>query len=207
LLFSAFAIWSFTTISADQDRGVPAFYIAEPRAGGLSEDALDSYRWIAGHLPPHALILANGYTEGALGMLSHRTGLLDGRTPFAQPDPWRAEAIRWLSQARSFFLRPTEMLVPGNAGYVLVAKREDNLGGSYFPTDYRAVREDPSLERVKSFGGVTIYAVRAVSGRNQSFGQSGQIPTVHSYSLARTKWLGFLNGGGGADLGAAQPSC
>ena len=106
-------VWTFTTITAKQDRGVPPFQIAEPRAGGLSEDALKAYDWISRSLPPDAVVLANGYTEGSLGMLSRRTGLLDGRTPFAQPDPWRTEAIDWLEQSRRFFVHPIAEPVPG----------------------------------------------------------------------------------------------
>jgi hypothetical protein len=159
LAISALALWTFTTISASQDRGVPAFYISEPRAGGLAQGALDSYQWMAQHLPEDALVLTNGYTEGALGMLSHRTGLLDGRTPFAQPDPWRAEAIEWLGQARAFFLQPATTRVPGGADYLLVADHNINLGGSYFPTDHEALTRDRDLEPVQKFDGVTLYRV------------------------------------------------
>jgi hypothetical protein len=160
LLVSAMVIWTFTTITASQDRGVPPFKIAEPRAGGLSDSALRAYRWISGHLPGHARILANGYTEGALGMLSHRLGLLDGRTPFAQPDPWRSEAIELLSRSREFFLHPESAPIPGRADYVAVARRDANLGGSFFPTDFQAVHNTHALRRIRSFDGVAIYAVR-----------------------------------------------
>ena len=91
------ATWTFTTITASRDRGVPPFEIAAPRAGGLSQDALHAYHWMSGHLPAGARVLTNGYIEGALGMLTHRTGLLDGRTPFEQPEPWRSEAIGLLA--------------------------------------------------------------------------------------------------------------
>jgi Dolichyl-phosphate-mannose-protein mannosyltransferase len=160
LLLTLAALWTFTTVDAHRDRGVPPFYIAEPRAGGLSESALKAYDWIEDNLPPRALILANGYTEGALGMLTQRTGVLDGRTPFAQPDPWRAEAIRWLTQSRQFFKHPRRAAIPGGANYVLVARRDVNLGGSYFPTDFRALKREQSLERVYRGEGIALYRVR-----------------------------------------------
>jgi hypothetical protein len=182
LLLSVAVIWIFTTITAHQDRGVPPFQIAAPRAGGLSEDALKAYDWISRSLPSDAVILANGYTEGALGMLSHRTGLLDGRTPFAQPDPWRTEAIDWLEKSRRFFAHPIAEPVPGKASYVLAARRDVNLGGSYFPTDFKALARDPGLEPIHDFGRVTLYRARRVRSRPiRSFGQSGggSGPPVH----------------------------
>jgi hypothetical protein len=216
LLVSAAAIWTFTTISATQDRGVPAFYISEPRAGGLSQGALDSYQWISENLPSNALVLANGYTEGALGMLSRRTGLLDGRTPFAQPNPWRAEAIRWLGQARAFFLSPTQTEVPGNAGYVLVAKQSVNLGGSYFPTDFAAVERDRSLEKVYSFEGVTIYRVdmkggsttRKIAGTPRSFVYPERGVHRNLYKFPVSEWASFLKRTATGDAPTElQPSC
>jgi hypothetical protein len=173
LVLSAVTVWTFTTISASQDRGVPPFQISEPRAGGLSDDAIDSYRWMSRHLPPGARILANGYTEGALGMLSQRMGLLDGRTPFAQPDPWRSEAIRLLAASRAFFLRPASTAVPGGATYVAAAQPDVNMGGSFFPTDFRALARDSRLEQIRRFRGVTIYRVRS-SGSGRSHDQAGR---------------------------------
>lgn len=185
LLLTLAVLWTFTTIDAHRDRGVPPFYIAEPRAGGLSESALKAYSWIEGNVPPRALILANGYTEGALGMLTQRTGVLDGRTPFAQPDPWRSEAIRWLAQSRRFFKRPRGVAVPGGADYVLVARRDVNLGGSYFPTDFRALKRDRNLERVYAGEGVALYRVRGAARR---FGQSSLGADIAS--IVAAQWAG-----------------
>ncbi len=211
LAFSVASVWTFTTIVASQDRGVPAFEIAEPRAGGLSQDAIDSYSWISKHLPSEALILANGYTEGALGMLSHRTGLLDGRTPFAQPDPWRREAIEWLEQSRRYFKHPRATKVPGKATYVLVASRDANLGGSYFPTDFQAVREDPALRLLHRFGEVTLYEVR--SPKVESDGQvslgGGINRRVHSANLEEElgKWDPIQGRAASFGRTEASPSC
>ena len=213
VVVSALALWTFTTIAASQDRGVPAFYISEPRAGGLSQGALDSYEWMSQNLPANALVLANGYTEGALGMLSHRTGLLDGRTPFAQPDPWRSEAIRWLGQARAFFLEPAATPVPGGAGYVLVADHSVNLGGSYFPTDRDAIRRDPDLRPVQKFDGVTLYRVIGAGLPTQPARSFGQLPSKFAHESDMfapvSKWEGFLTRTStpGRGLTAAQPSC
>jgi Dolichyl-phosphate-mannose-protein mannosyltransferase len=211
LVVSAAAIWTFTTISATQDRGVPPFYIAEPRAGGLSDGALQSYQWISRHLPSDALILTNGYEEGALGMLSHRTGLLDGRTPFAQPDPWRSEAIRWLSQSRAFFLRPSSAAVPGGANYVLVARRDVNLGGSFFPTDFRALIRDPDLERIHRFEGVTLYRVRHPGKSSARIDHPSGMPKTppHRNRLSAARaWANYRKSGSTAVVATGwQPSC
>jgi hypothetical protein len=212
LVLSAAAIWTFTTISASQDRGVPPFYISEPRAGGLSQGALQSYHWMSQHLPSNALILTNGYVEGALGMLSHRTGLLDGRTPFAQPDPWRSEAIRWLGQSRAFFLHPEGRPVPGNADYVLVARHDVNLGGSYFPTDFKAVEGDRGLRRIQSFDGVDLYRVDGSGAETsrQPSGQSTGIADTPVYIFAASHaWGDVQTSAGGMVAGhtGRQPSC
>jgi hypothetical protein len=219
LLVSAVVVWTFTTITAKQDRGVPPFQIAEPRAGGLSEDALQAYSWISRNLPPDAVILANGYTEGSLGMLTRRTGLLDGRTPFAQPDPWRTEAIDWLEQSRRFFVHPIRESVPGNADYVLAARRDVNLGGSYFPTDFKAIGRDFGLQRVRGFGGVTLYRTRAASPLdargeatepNRSFGQSPFAINTDMHMLRPTQiWNGPRTSAAKLVSGptGSQPSC
>jgi hypothetical protein len=211
LLVSAAVIWTFTTITAHQDRGVPPFQIAAPRAGGLSEDGLEAYDWISRSLPPDAVILANGYTEGALGMLSRRTGLLDGRTPFAQPDPWRTEAIDWLEQSRRFFAHPTAEPVPGRASYVLAARRDVNLGGSYFPTDFKALGRDPGLEPIHEFGRVTLYRARGAGPEpNRSFGQSGVKTGTAVHKVRPTpRWNGPRTSAAKLVSGhtGSQPSC
>jgi hypothetical protein len=189
LLLTFAVLWTFTTIDASRDRGVPPFYIAEPRAGGLSDSALESYHWIEGNLPAKALILTNGYTEGALGMLTERTGVLDGRTPFAQPDPWRAEAIQWLAQSRRFFKDPGRTVVPGEADYVLVARRDVNLGGSYFPTNFQALARDRDLRHLRAFDGVVLYRVKS-SPENIAFGRTSGQPesAADSVHIVSARW-------------------
>ena len=52
----------------------------KPHVGdSLSADGLATLTWIRDNTPPGALILANSYTEGAIGTLAHRNGYLDGR--------------------------------------------------------------------------------------------------------------------------------
>lgn len=208
LILTLAALWTFTTIDAHRDRGVPPFYIAEPRAGGLSEPALKAYGWIEANVPAKSLILANGYTEGALGVLTQRTGVLDGRTPFAQPDPWRAEAIRWLVASRRFFRHPWRVTVPAGADYVLVASRDVNLGGSYFPTNFRALRRDRSLERVHAAEGVTLYRVRgAASGGARKFGQGSS--DADAGSIFSAQWAAGATEqlSEGTERFASQRSC
>lgn len=160
IVLAALATWTFTAADADRERGVPPFYVAEPRVGGLADEARATYRWIGANLPQRAVILTNGYVEGALGMLSGRTGLLDGRAPFAQPDPWRAEAIHLLTRSRAFFKRPRSAPIPAAADYVLVSHEDVNLGGSYFPTDFVALRRSGWLEPVRRGEGIALYRVR-----------------------------------------------
>ncbi len=216
ILLAAAAMWTFTTITASADRGAPAFEISQPRAGGLARSALQSYAWMKRHLPHRAVILTNGYVEGALGSLSDRTGLLDGRTPFAQPDPWRAEAIRWLGQSRHFFLHPRGASVPGEANYVLVAKPDVNLGGSYFPTDFPALEADPTLRPIKRFQDIVLYESGEPSSIKKPLTPEGHTSTSDRHSAnasaifaTQAVWRSFLNskkGNGGATFGSQQ-SC
>ena len=154
------ATWTFTSADARRERGVPPFYVAEPRVGGLSDEGRAVYRWIAANLPRRATILTNGFIEGALGMLSHRSGLLDGRAPFAQPDPWRAEAIDMLAESRAFFKRPRSTPIPAGASYVLASRADVNLGGSYFPTSFRGLARIHALVPVHRTAGTVLYRVR-----------------------------------------------
>jgi hypothetical protein len=210
VILSVATIWTFTTVTASQDRGVPPFEIASPRAGGLSPGAIDTYRWIDRNLPPSARILANGYTEGALGMLTRRMGLLDGRTPFAQPDPWRSEAIHLLSRSRAFFRHPASSAVPGAATYVAAGRPYVNLGGSYFPTDFRALARDPTLQRIHETGGVILYRVRSRDIGSIPPRSSGQLAVTRSsfrVGSGRGKWdLPVKSRSAAVHLGP-QPSC
>ncbi len=174
IVLAGLATWTFTAADADRERGVPPFYVAEPRVGGLAEEARATYLWIGDNLPRRAVILTNGYVEGALGMLSGRTGLLDGRAPFAQPDPWRAEAIHLLTRSRAFFKRPRSAPIPAATDYVLVSREDVNLGGSYFPTDFRALARLNRLEPVRRGKGIVLYRVRR-DGR-----PNGDRPSGHS---------------------------
>ncbi len=119
----------------------------------LSPAVRDAYAWIDRNSPTDSVILANGYTEGVIASLGHRTGELDGRTPYLQPDPWRAHAIRELRGVRAFFLRPRRHpgALPKRAAYVLVGRRGVNLGGSAFPARWAAVRRLPYLRVAQAF--------------------------------------------------------
>ena len=205
LLLTVATLWTFTTIDASRDRGVPPFYIAEPRAGGISDSALRAYDWIEGNVPGDALVLANGYTEGALGMLTQRAGVLDGRTPFAQPDPWRAEAIEWLSQTRRFFRGAGRAEVPGGADYVLAARRDVNLGGSYFPTDFQALREVPGLKPVYASGGVILYRVGSASADPRRFGQRSS--DIRNTRILLSQWPAGAISQSSERAAASPPSC
>jgi hypothetical protein len=207
LALATLATWTFSTASA-RDRGVPPFYIAEPRVGGLAEEGRRAYIWTRHNLPKDATILTNGYVEGALGMLSGRSGLLDGRAPFAQPDPWRKEAIDLLRRSRAFFRRPAETPVPAAATHLLVAPHEVNLGGSFFPTDFAALARDPRLREVRRFPRVVVYRVRrpAAGEAHRSFGQRPWSPPGDDITVRASVANGQIDGLAGRAAAVAGAS-
>ena len=58
---------------------------------------------------------------------------------------------------------------------MIAAQRDINLGGSYFPTNFAALAQDPALAPVRKFKGVTLYRVRQspLVGVSPTSGQSG----------------------------------
>jgi hypothetical protein len=119
----------------------------------LSPATQQAYAWIARNTRTDADVLANGYTEGAVQALSHRVGELDGRTPYLQPDPWRAHAIRELRAIRGFFLHPVkhQNALPRRVDYIIVGRQGINLGGSRFPVRSEELRRLPYLFIVQTF--------------------------------------------------------
>lgn len=160
LALSAGLLSAFTPALSGRDSPRPAFESSGTVAGGLAPAAEAAYRWMDRNLPPDATVLANGYTEGALGMLSGRTGWLDGRTPFVQPDPWRSQARRSLKQARRYFLDPDLDRLAEPVDYIVVSRPGINLGGPRFETNREALVAAEHLAPLQSFGDVEIYAVR-----------------------------------------------
>jgi hypothetical protein len=157
---SALLLVAFTGTVSGRDSARPAFEGAGSVAGGLSDSARATYEWIDANLPADSVVLANGYTEGALGMLSGRTGWLDGRTPFVQPDPWRSDAMTALIDARAYFKTADGDLLAPEVDHVVVAESSVNLGGSHFPTDGTALAEARHLALLQSFRDVLIYRVK-----------------------------------------------
>jgi hypothetical protein len=127
--------------------------IAIPPGKQLSSATRQAYAWIARNTRKDADVLANGYTEGAVQALGHRTGEIDGRTPYLQPDPWRAHAIRELRALRAFFLDPVrhQSALPRRVDYILVGRQGIDLGGSRFPVRPEQLRRLPYLSIVQTF--------------------------------------------------------
>lgn len=84
-------------------------------------------------VPDGALILTNGWTQGAIaGMTSGGIGLLDGQAPYLNPELLPL-SLEMLADIREFFIRPRgNSDIPGKYGadFVLVAQRSNAFGGA-----------------------------------------------------------------------------
>jgi hypothetical protein len=135
---------------------------ADDGDSALSQTGYDAYRWIDANLPAEARILTNAYTDGALAAVSHRVGIVDGRAVYLENPRFLAESTALALGARVVFGQPAS---PGAASFLdrervthlLVATDGPNgtdLGGYLlFDTDLDALRADPRLQLVRSFGG------------------------------------------------------
>lgn len=123
------------------------------------------------NLPPDAVILANGYTDGALGAVSQRNGWLDGRAPYLEEPEWLGAAIRHLIDAREYFAAPDSRadLLPAEVGYVLVAARREDIGtATAFPAPLDAFDRSPNLSLVGRFGDGSIRLYRVIEAAPSS---------------------------------------
>ena len=128
---------------------------------GLTVVGYDAYRWLDANLPADARILANAYTDGSIGALARRVGIIDGRAVYLEDRAFLAEATRLALGARVVFADPTG---PGAASY-LARERVDyllvagpgasgaDLGGYLpFPTDLDALARGGRFSLVRTFG-------------------------------------------------------
>ena len=134
---------------------------ADEGDAALSQTGYDAYRWIDANLPPDTRLLANAYTDGAVAAVAHRVGIVDGRAVYLENPTFLAESTALCLGARVVFGTPA---APGAATYLdrervthlLVATNGPNgtdLGGYLlFDTDVAALRADPRLRLVQSFG-------------------------------------------------------
>jgi hypothetical protein len=134
---------------------------ADEGDAALSQAGYDAYRWIDANLPPETRLLANAYTDGAVAAVAHRVGIVDGRAVYLENPTFLAESTALCLGARVVFGTPA---APGAATYLdrervthlLVATNGPNgtdLGGYLlFDTDVAALRADPRLRLIQSFG-------------------------------------------------------
>lgn len=116
-------------------------------------------KWIRTNTSKNAVILINGHTVGSTGALTGRRGLLDGRMPSVQPDPWRSTAVRELRRARLFFLTGERRYLNPDVDVVIVFDQDTiGLDRSRFPVE-ADLSKLPFLERELTRPRVVIYKV------------------------------------------------
>lgn len=150
-----------------------------PIGPNLSETAYQAYEWIGENTPPDAVVMANGYTEGSLRAVSGRVGWLDGRAPYLGNEAFRADSIRKLIDARTYFRDPVAErdMLPAEVDYVLVTTRGSvDLGGSRFAQGRSQLFDSPDLRFVRAFDGKKLLlfeVVRSAAAGSVSTGSSG----------------------------------
>jgi hypothetical protein len=143
---------------------------ASPRVGAGTDDpeaALSpagyaAYLQMASELPPDARILANAYTDGSIGAVTGRVGIVDGRAVYLEDPAFLAESTALCLGARVVFGTPA---APGAASFLdrehvthlLVATDGPDgtdLGGyQLFATDVDTIRADPRFRLIDDFDG------------------------------------------------------
>ena len=134
--------------------------VAHQRPAPSAREALASLM-----LPPDAVVLANGYTEGYIEQVMKAEGLLEGRAPYTFPGVLK-RANSLLRGAAAFYESPARnvgFLDKNNVTHVVAARRHAySVGtGNIFEVPVRRSRLDacPGLVRVLSQPGLTVYRV------------------------------------------------
>lgn len=139
----------------------------------LSPDGYKALTWLRDNTPDDAIVLANAYTEGAIGTIARRNGLTDGRAPYNKEFDFLAKAVDNLKVARSFFAGETGVDAIRELGvdYVVVSPQRFGLANPYrfcdpaaeldrglpcFATD---PGQRPGLTEVARFGEIGIYQI------------------------------------------------
>jgi len=152
----ALAVVTTGAVSASPRGGVGT---DDPEAA-LSPAGYAADRQMASKLPPGARILANAYTDGSIGAVIGRTGIVDGRAVYLEDPAFLAESTALCLGARVVFATPT---APGAATF-LARERVTNLlvatdgpdgtdlgGYQLFTTDVAAIRADPRFRLMEAF--------------------------------------------------------
>ena len=137
----------------------------------LSADGHDALVWLRDSTPPDSIILANAYTEGSIGTIARRNGLLDGRAPYNKQFDFLLASVDQLRLGRSFYQGETgiESLVTLGVDYVVVIQDNFAIANSRTFCDPPAELDprlpcfavDPGqasgLVEVARFGSIAIY--------------------------------------------------
>ncbi len=140
---------------------------------GISGDGLATLTWIRDNTPPDALILANSYTEGAIGTLARRVGYLDGRAPYNKEFDFLLASVDQLKFGRSFYAGESDVQALRDRGidYVVVSPAKFGLANPQPFCDPNAELDrllpcfavDPGaregLTEVARFGAIAVYQV------------------------------------------------
>ena len=145
----------------------------EEAARGLSPTGSEVWAWVARSTPADARILTNAYTDGVVGALGGRTGILDGRAVYLEDPGFLASSTSLLLRARSAFRDPdgpvADRLLRDEAvtHIVLVDERAggsaSDLGGyTPFDTDVAALAQSGRYTLLATFGSgrVRVFGVR-----------------------------------------------
>ena len=141
---------------------VPSTQVAAgDRPPVLSPVGYEAYRWIGNNLRPGTRVLANAWTDGALGAIARQPGIIDGPAPLDDP-VLLARATGLLLDARRVFAEPESAdaaayLSREGVQYLLVVTPPgtgDDLGGSApFEVDLAALEGSSRYRLEQGFGG------------------------------------------------------
>jgi hypothetical protein len=112
-------------------------------------------------VPPHALVLANSYTESYPWVAAGVQPVLNGRAPYTERHLLR-RANNLIRDSRAFFAAPSGPLpCSGITHVIVVTDTQWRLATPYvFPSDVAAFDAAPDMHLVKADAGMRLYSVR-----------------------------------------------
>jgi len=145
----------------------------------LSGDGVAAMRWIRENTPFDAIVYANAYTEGVIGAVARRNGLLDGRAPYNKEFDFLLRSVEQLQLGRSFMAgeASVDRLVDLGVDVVVVSPIGYDLANPTrfchpaaetnrsLPCFDKAIQGRPGLRLAATFGAIEIYLVEAVPRR------------------------------------------
>lgn len=123
-----------------------------------------AYKWMGENLPQNSIVLANGYTTGAIGSISGLNGWMDGRAPYLESPEWLYSATRQLLQGRAYFIHPSDRaLLPKPIDYVVVKLEGTQFTDALWWVNTSDLRNATFLKLLRTFkdntGEVRVYKV------------------------------------------------